>query len=82
MKKQNEVKNEQTSTKQKRTKREHLFFLYANGKGFICASMDGMPTIGGNEPLFYTDRRKANFAIEFFKQMKLAEDIALVAKVG
>ncbi|MBR1587606.1 MAG: hypothetical protein IJ658_04690 [Kiritimatiellae bacterium] len=83
MKKQNnETKNEQTNTKQKRVRKEHLFFLYADGKGFVCAGNDGIPTVGGDLPLSFTERKMAMFAMKFFKQIKLADDIALFAKIA
>lgn len=90
MKKQNEVKNEtnneQTVTKPKREKKQNLFFLFADGKGFIHLNVEkgvGMvPNFADGELLYYTSRASANFAREFFLKMKAAEKISIFAKVG
>lgn len=85
MKKQNETKTaakvEESVAKQKRIKKEHLFFLYVPERGFICAG-DGMPTVGGSDPIHFSLRSKAKYAAEFFKTLKIADEIQLFAKVG
>ena len=84
MKKQNEVKNEQTSTKQKRVRHERKFFLYVEDKGFIHLDKEvgAMPNFTDGEILCYTSRASANFAREFFINIKVADKIDLFAKVG
>ncbi len=89
MKKQNE-KNEAKNTakvempvaKPKRVKKNHIFFLYVPERGFICAHENGLPTAGGDNPLHYSQRSKAIYAIEFFKSIKLADEIQLFMNVG
>lgn len=88
MKKQNEVKNEtkneQMAIKPKRIRRERKFFLYVEGKGFIHLDKEvgAMPNFTDGEILCYTSRASANFAREFFINIKLADKIDLFAKVG
>lgn len=82
MKKQNETKNE--ITKQKRVRKERIFFLYANGKGFIHLDKEvgAIPNFDKGELLSFSSKTSANFAREFFLSMKLAEEISIFAKVG
>lgn len=85
MKKQNEkneVKNMVAEAKPKRVKKEFIFFLYVPGRGFICAGDNGYPTIGGENPVHFSQRNKAMYAIEFFKSLKLADEIVLMRNVG
>ena len=88
MKKQNEVKNEtkneQTAIKPKRVRKEHLFFLYTEGKGFIHLDKEvgAVPNFTNGELLYFTSRASANFAREFFINIKVAEEISIFAKVG
>ena len=88
MKKQNEVKNEtkneQTAIKPKRVRKEHLFFLYAEGNGFIHLDKEvgAVPNFTNGELLYFTSRASANFAREFFLNIKVAEEISIFAKVG
>ena len=84
MKKQNAETNEQTNAKPKREKKEHMFFLYATGKGFIHLDKEvgAMPNFNDGELLYYTSRASANFAREFFINLKVAEEISIFAKVG
>ena len=83
MKKQNEAVNiEAKVVKAKKTKRERIFFLYSSGKGFICEGNDGVPVAGWKKPLTYSTRAKAKFAADFFKSMKLAEDIAIFMNIA
>ena len=89
MKKQNE-KNEVKNTakvevpvaKPKRVKKSYIFFLYVPERGFICANDDGYPSIGGENPIHYSQRNKAMYAIEFFKSLKLADEILLMRNIG
>lgn len=80
MKKQmkSEVSNEQAATP-KRMKREHLFFLYVHGKGFIHLDKEvgAMPNFTEGELLSFTSRASANYAVEFFKKLNVAEEIKL-----
>ena len=82
MKKQNETKNE-TPT-QKRVRKEHIFFLYVNGKGFIHLDKEvgAAPSFTDGELLSFPSKASANYAREFFLSMKLADSIDIVAKVG
>ena len=86
MKKQNETKNatkvEVREAKPKRMKKNHTFFLYVPGRGFICGNETGMPTVGWQKPLSYSIRSKATYAAEFFMTIKLADEVALVTQVG
>lgn len=84
MKKQtkNEAINEQTTAKPKRVKREHMFFLYVEGKGFISAGVNGMPEVGWKKPTSFSVRSKAAYAAEFFKQIGVADDIKLFMNIG
>lgn len=85
MKKQNETKTttkvEVPVAKPKRMKKEHIFFLYVPERGFICAG-DGMPTVGGSDPIHFSLRSKAKYAAEFFKTLKIADEIQLFTNVG
>lgn len=89
MKKQNEKNETKTTTKvevpvakPKRMKKNHTFFLYVPERGFICSADNGLPTIGGSNPIHYSVRNKAMYAAEFFITMKIADEIALVTQVG
>ena len=85
MKKQNEVKNEvknERPAKPKRQRKEFIFFLYVPEHGFISTGENGFPVIGGENPIHFSQRNKAMYAIEFFKSMKLADEIMLVRNVG
>lgn len=85
MKKQNEkneVKSVVIEAKPKRVKKDYIFFLYVPERGFICAGPNGLPTIGGENPIHYSQRNKAMYAIEFFKSLKIADDIMLMRNVG
>ena len=85
MKKQNETKTttkvEVPVAKPKRMKKEHIFFLYVPERGFICAG-DGMPTVGGSDPIHFSLRNKAKYAAEFFKQIGVADDIRVFMNIG
>ena len=83
MKKTNE-KTEQTITK-KRVKRNSKFFLYAEGKGFICLDEkdpSGMPNFEKGDAIFFESRSKAIFARDFFLKVKLADSIDILTKVA
>lgn len=83
MKKQNEVKNEQTNAKPRRMKKVHTFFLYVDGKGFISANeTGGMPVVGWKKPTSFSVRSKAAYAAEFFKQIGVADEIRIFTNVG
>lgn len=85
MKKQNEkneVKNVVAEAKPKRVKKEFIFFLYVPEQGFICSGDNGFPVIGGENPIHFSQRNKAMYAKEFFKSLKLADDIMLMRNVG
>lgn len=83
MKKQNEVKNTAMKTEKKiRTKR--TFFLYVEGKGFIYANDEGLPVFEaeGNDIVKFDQRKMAMFAVEFFKGIKVADDIKVFANIA
>lgn len=86
MKKQNEVKNETKNTqvvsKPRRMKKERTFFLYVDGRGFICPGNGGMPVVGWGKPTSFSLRSKAMYAAEFFKQIGVADDITLFMNIG
>lgn len=84
MKKQNETKNAnvETPAKPKRQMRAHRYFLYVPERGFICTSDTGLPTVGGSNPIHFSLRNKAKYAIEFFKTLKIADEIQLFMNVG
>lgn len=86
MKKQNEVKNEvknETPAKPKRQRKEHLFFLYATGKGFIRMDEgDSMPNFENGELMNFPTKSGANFARDFLLNMKVAEEISIFAKIA
>jgi len=88
MKKQNETKNEtkveQMTIKPRRMKKSNIFFLYVEGKGFIHLDEEvgAMPNFNDGEILNFPSRASANYAREFFINMKLAEKIDIFAKVG
>lgn len=77
-----EVVNEPVKAKVKRTKKNHTFFLYVDGEGFICAGKNGMPVVGWEKPVSFSVRSKASYAAEFFKQIGVADDIALFMNIG
>lgn len=87
MKKQNEkneVKNAKVEVpvaKPRREKKNHIFFLYVPERGFIGSGDNGMPVVGSNEPIHFSQRNKALYAIEFFKTLKIADEIMLVRNV-
>ena len=83
MKKQNE-KNEvkMNVAKPKRAKRDHVFFLYVDEQGFICEGDNGMPVIAWSKPLSFSVRSKAVYAAEFFKSIKIADDIRVFTNVA
>ena len=68
--------------KAKRTKKDHTFFLYVDGKGFICPGENGMPVVGWKKPTSFSVRSKAAYAAEFFKQIGVADDITLFMNIG
>ena len=74
-------KNETT----KRAKRNHRFFLYAEGKGFIRLDdkdPTGMPNFEKGNLLFFTTRAKAIFARNFFIGVRMAESIDVLTKIA
>ena len=86
MKKQNnETKNTKVElpvAKVKRQKKNFIFFLYVPERGFIGAGDNGMPVVGSGNPTHFSQRSKAMYAIEFFKTLKIADEIMLVRNVG
>lgn len=85
MKKQNEVKNvnAQMAVKPKRMKKNHIFFLYVEGNGFLRANSDGYPTLDQTcELLKFTERKQAMFAAKFFKPFVKEGDIAVFTNVA
>lgn len=71
--------------KPKRMKKEHKFFLYAEGKGFIRLNEKdpiGMPNFKDGEIIHFATRSKAMFARDFFISVKLAESIDIFAKIA
>lgn len=81
MKKQNETKNETPKMRKPRTKR--LFFLYAEGKGFLAYNEEGQPTFDCDKELMrFENKREAVFAADFCKKLHLADSIDIMAKVG
>lgn len=82
MKKQNTT-TQQNNEKAKRQKKQRLFFVYADGKGFLMNSDDSIPTFGTTgEIMRFTERRKAVATVEFMKQFKIAEDVSVFAKIA
>ena len=87
MKKETQVKQVATvnvETK-KREKKNHKFFLYADGKGFIRLDEKdpiGMPNFEKGDAIFFESRAKAIFARDFFLKVKLADSIDILAKVA
>ena len=85
MKMKNETKNvnEHTVAKPKRCKKEHVFFLYVEGNGFLRANNDGYPTLDEKCALLkYTERKQAFFAAKFFKPFVKSGDIAVFTNVA
>lgn len=85
MKKQNEVKNNEAKVeKTKRAKKERTFFLYVEDKGFIYANDEGLPVFEaeGNDIIKFNQRKMAMFAVEFFKGIKVAEDIKVFMNIA
>lgn len=82
--KQNAVKNEvnEKVEKPKRHKKNRIFFLYVEDKGFICSGDNGMPVVGWDKPTSFSVRSKAMYAAEFFKQIGVADDIQLFMNIG
>lgn len=81
MKKQNETNNEITKVRKPRAKR--LFFLYAEGKGFLAYDEEGKPTFDCDKELMrFENKREAVFAKDFCKKLNLADNIDIMAKVG
>lgn len=70
-------KNETT----KRQKRNHKFFLYADGKGLIVMNASE-PNFNNGEVLYFESRAKAIFARDFFLKVKLADSIDILTKVA
>lgn len=68
-------------SKKIRTKR--TFFLYVEGKGFIYANDEGLPVFEaeGNDIVKFDQRKMAMFAVEFFKGIKVADDIKVFANI-
>ena len=70
-------KNETT----KRAKRNHRFFLYAEGKGLIAMNATE-PNFNIGEILYFESKSKAIFARDFFLKVKLADSIDILTKVA
>lgn len=79
-------KNEssEASAKAEDTKKCRKFFLYAEGKGFIHLSKEvgAMPSFDKGDILWYTSRKSAMYAREFFISIKLADSIDILSKVA
>lgn len=82
MKKQNKNDNMDNMVKKERAKRQ--FFLYVDGKGFIHLDKEvgAMPSFTDGELLSFSTRSSAKFAREFFINLKVAENIDIMAKVA
>ncbi len=83
MKKQMNTKTEEVKV-QKREKKNRKFFLYVDGKGFIHLDKEvgAVPNFDNGEILWYTSRRSALYAREFFISIKLADSIDILTKVA
>ena len=77
--------NEKVEVKvQKKEKKSRKFFLYVDGKGFIHLNKEvgATPNFDNGEILWYTSRRSALYAREFFISIKLADSIDILTKVA
>lgn len=83
MKKQMNEKTEEVKV-QKKEKKSRKFFLYVDGKGFIHLDKEvgAVPNFDNGEILWYTSRRSALYAREFFISIKLADSIDILTKVA
>lgn len=81
------MKNKNTTTQQnnekaKRQKKQNLFFVYADNKGFLIHSDDSMPTFSmTGEIMLFSEKRKAVAVVDFIKQFKIADNVSVFAKV-
>jgi hypothetical protein len=86
MKKQNTNTTMKTNDddKVKKERRNRLFFLYVEGKGFIHLDKEvgAMPNFTDGELLSFPSKSGAKYAREFFINLKLAEKIDIMAKVA
>ena len=84
MKKTNNKSIEATEVKVRRQKKMTTFFLYVEGRGFIHLDEEvgAMPNFSKGELLSFTSKSSANYAREFFINIKLAEKIDIFAKVA
>ena len=84
MKKQNEQKTETTVQKsEKPVKKGKLFFLYADGRGFIHTDpQTGAPSFTAGEIVKFTSLSKAKTACEFIMRFKIASDVHVFTKVA
>ena len=82
MKKQNKNDNMDNMVKKERAKRQ--FFLYVDGKGFIHLDKEvgAMPNFTDGELLSFPTKSGAKYAREFFINLKVAENIDIMAKVA
>lgn len=79
------MKKKTTTETPKRERREHMFFLYAEDKGFIRLDENdsmGMPNFENGKPLFFETKAKAIFARDFFISVKLADNIDVLTKIA
>lgn len=77
------MKNTTTTETPKRMRKQHKFFLFAEGKGLVKTTTDsGLPTFDDGEPVCFDTKAQAMFARDFFLKLKVAESIDILAKVA
>lgn len=76
--------NETVEVKRKYTKNEKQFFLYVPENGFICCSKEvgAMPTYNTKDILTFDSKKMAEYAKEFFMNIKFANNINIVATIN